>query len=188
MDIDDILASVTNADRVPQRTSDLQALTRAWVAERCAPELLPYPEELIDRVMERIKTQVSNSSILHMFMFCGLLWSFLYSVWVLGSQSSLVEKTSFFEAKEKVGLREFRTECIRNPREREREDEKKEWQRKKNTARKEAPHKKATKQEQLSRGGKKESKKAHTTITAVQSTKSIAIQQEKTDQIFFCGK
>lgn len=30
------------------------------MAERCAPELLPYPEELVDRVMERIKTQVSN--------------------------------------------------------------------------------------------------------------------------------
>lgn len=58
MDIDDILASVSNTDRVSQRSSDLQALTRAWVAERCAPELLPYPEELIDRVMDRIKVQV----------------------------------------------------------------------------------------------------------------------------------
>jgi GINS complex subunit 4 len=60
MNIDDILASVSNTERIPQRTSDLQALTRAWVAERCAPELLPYPEELIDRVMERIKMQVSD--------------------------------------------------------------------------------------------------------------------------------
>lgn len=59
MDIDDILASVTTSDRLPQRTADLQALTRAWVAERCAPELLPYPEELIERVMERVKLQVS---------------------------------------------------------------------------------------------------------------------------------
>jgi len=71
MNIDDILASVSNTDRIPQRTSDLQALTRAWVAERCAPELLPYPEELIDRVMERIKTQVSKLSffILHFLNF-----------------------------------------------------------------------------------------------------------------------
>jgi GINS complex subunit 4 len=60
MNIDDILASVSNTERIPQRTFDLQALTRAWVAERCASELLPYPEELIDRVMERIKMQVSN--------------------------------------------------------------------------------------------------------------------------------
>ena len=59
MDIDDIIASVSNTERIPQRTSDLQALTRAWVAERCAPELLPYPEDLVDRVMDRIKTQVS---------------------------------------------------------------------------------------------------------------------------------
>lgn len=60
MDIDDILASVS-APRIPQRTLDLQALTRAWVAERAAPELLPYPAELVERVMERIKLQVSFS-------------------------------------------------------------------------------------------------------------------------------
>ncbi|KEQ72044.1 DNA replication complex GINS protein SLD5 [Aureobasidium namibiae CBS 147.97] len=60
MNIDDILASVSNNERIPQRASDLQALTRAWVAERCAPELLPYPEELVDRVMERIKTQIET--------------------------------------------------------------------------------------------------------------------------------
>lgn len=57
MDIDDILAEVS-APRIPQRTIDLQALTRAWVAERTAPELLPYPSELVDRVMERVRTQV----------------------------------------------------------------------------------------------------------------------------------
>jgi hypothetical protein len=69
MDIDDILASVSNAERIPQRTSDLQALTRAWVAERCAPELLPYPEELIDRVMDRIKVQVRNIISSYCFVF-----------------------------------------------------------------------------------------------------------------------
>lgn len=57
MDIDDILASVSGP-RIPQRTLDLQALTRAWVAERTAPELLPYPTELIDRVMDRLRKQV----------------------------------------------------------------------------------------------------------------------------------
>jgi len=71
MNIDDILASVSNNERIPQRTSDLQALTRAWVAERCAPELLPYPEELVDRVMERIKTQVSDS-----------LYSSFFELWI----------------------------------------------------------------------------------------------------------
>jgi GINS complex subunit 4 len=57
MDIDDILADI-DANAVPQETKDLQILTRAWVAERVAPELLPYPEELMDRILERIAKQV----------------------------------------------------------------------------------------------------------------------------------
>lgn len=41
MDIDDILREVDPSfDAVPRDTRDLQALTRAWVAERSAPELL----------------------------------------------------------------------------------------------------------------------------------------------------
>ena len=41
MDIDDILRQVDPAgDGIPQGTRDLQALTRRWVAERSAPELL----------------------------------------------------------------------------------------------------------------------------------------------------
>ena len=41
MDIDDILRSVDPTSRtIPAETRDLQALTRAWVAERSAPELL----------------------------------------------------------------------------------------------------------------------------------------------------
>lgn len=41
MDIDDILREVDPIfDTIPHETRDLQALTRAWVAERCAPELL----------------------------------------------------------------------------------------------------------------------------------------------------
>jgi hypothetical protein len=75
MNIDDILASVSNTERIPQRTSDLQALTRAWVAERCAPEILPYPEELIDRIMERIKMQVSNR---YSFFFFSCFVTLLY--------------------------------------------------------------------------------------------------------------
>lgn len=57
MDIDDLLAEVT-ADAIPQETRDLQELTRAWVAERVAPELLPWPEELMERVHERVRRQV----------------------------------------------------------------------------------------------------------------------------------
>lgn len=57
MDIDDLLAEVT-ADTVPRETRDLQELTRAWVAERVAPELLPWPDALMERVLERIRKQV----------------------------------------------------------------------------------------------------------------------------------
>src|SRR5436305_669103 len=59
MDIDDILHSVSHpSTNVPPETFDLQALSRAWVTERVAPELLPWPGELIDRVMGRIRTQI----------------------------------------------------------------------------------------------------------------------------------
>lgn len=41
MDIDDILREVDpTSGGIPRETSDLQALTRLWVAERSAPELL----------------------------------------------------------------------------------------------------------------------------------------------------
>ncbi|KAG4221068.1 hypothetical protein PC116_g30455 [Phytophthora cactorum] len=43
MDIDDILREVDPTfDSIPEDTRDLQALTRAWVAERSSPELLEY--------------------------------------------------------------------------------------------------------------------------------------------------
>ncbi len=43
MDIDDILREVDPASHsIPSETRDLQALTRAWIAERSAPELLEY--------------------------------------------------------------------------------------------------------------------------------------------------
>lgn len=57
MDIDDLLAEVS-ADAVPQETRDLQELTRTWVVERVAPEILPWPEALMHRVNERIRKQV----------------------------------------------------------------------------------------------------------------------------------
>ena len=61
MDIDDILAEVDPAPAAPSEAVDLQELTRAWVNEKNAPELLPWPEELLDRVMERIRKQVRPS-------------------------------------------------------------------------------------------------------------------------------
>jgi GINS complex subunit 4 len=60
MDIDDILADLDH-EHVSQESQDLQSLTRSWVAERVAPELLPWPEELIDRVLARITKQVCHN-------------------------------------------------------------------------------------------------------------------------------
>jgi GINS complex subunit 4 len=57
MDIDDLLAEVA-VDSVPQETRDLQELTRSWVAERVAPEILPWPSDLMERVLGRIGRQV----------------------------------------------------------------------------------------------------------------------------------
>ena len=62
MDIDDILADVSR-EAEPQESCDLQELTRAWVAERVAPEILPYPDTLMERVLERIRRQVQFFSI-----------------------------------------------------------------------------------------------------------------------------
>ncbi|KAI9803824.1 MAG: hypothetical protein M1825_001704 [Sarcosagium campestre] len=64
MDIDDILAGVDRranlyvADDLPQGTQDLQDLTRAWVAERTSPEIMQYPEALIQRSLKRIRKQI----------------------------------------------------------------------------------------------------------------------------------
>jgi len=58
MDIDDLLAEVS-VDSTSQETRDLQELTRCWVAERVAPEVLPWPAELMDRILSRIARQVS---------------------------------------------------------------------------------------------------------------------------------
>lgn len=58
MDIDDILADARDEPRQPPESLDLQELTRAWVAERVAPEILPYPHALMERVGGRIRKQV----------------------------------------------------------------------------------------------------------------------------------
>ncbi|KID77003.1 DNA replication complex GINS protein sld5, partial [Metarhizium brunneum ARSEF 3297] len=62
MDIDDILREVDPAtDSIPSGTRDLQALTRRWVAERSAPELLDWPSDgLFERVNGRIKAQIEK--------------------------------------------------------------------------------------------------------------------------------
>ncbi|WEW58087.1 GINS complex subunit [Emydomyces testavorans] len=61
-DISDILASVDRDNiNLPESTAlDHQQLTRFWVAERAAPELLPWPAPLMDRMMERLKMQIAQ--------------------------------------------------------------------------------------------------------------------------------
>ncbi|CAK7263048.1 GINS complex subunit [Sporothrix epigloea] len=62
MNIDDILREVDPSfDPIAgQETHDLQALTRAWVAERSAPELLAWPTGLFERVNQRITRQIEK--------------------------------------------------------------------------------------------------------------------------------
>ncbi|KAI9710492.1 MAG: GINS complex subunit [Bogoriella megaspora] len=56
-DIADILNSVSTPAVHPS-TSDLQLLTRSYIAERCAPEILPYPSLLMERTMARLRKQI----------------------------------------------------------------------------------------------------------------------------------
>lgn len=57
MNIDDILAEA-GADAIIQQSQDLQDLSRAWVTEKSAPEILPWPDSLMERILERIHKQV----------------------------------------------------------------------------------------------------------------------------------
>ncbi|RAR05046.1 GINS complex, Sld5 component [Stemphylium lycopersici] len=59
MDIDDLLAEVA-VESTPQESRDLQELTRCWVAERVAPEILPWPGRLMERVLARIGKQIDT--------------------------------------------------------------------------------------------------------------------------------
>lgn len=62
MEIDDILEEA-EGQVAAQEKSDLQALVRAWVTERSAPEILPWPDSLMERVLQRINHQVESERI-----------------------------------------------------------------------------------------------------------------------------
>ncbi|KAL7276730.1 GINS complex subunit [Rhizina undulata] len=57
MDFDDILQDFDNS-LVPPSTRDINDLTRSWIAERTAPEILPFQNSLLERLMERIRQQI----------------------------------------------------------------------------------------------------------------------------------
>ncbi|KAF2858830.1 GINS complex, Sld5 component [Piedraia hortae CBS 480.64] len=63
-DIQDILDQVSTPVR-PHNDLDLQEMVRAWVHERCSPDLLPYPSELIDRVMARMRQHAEMKADWH---------------------------------------------------------------------------------------------------------------------------
>ncbi|KAF8426042.1 hypothetical protein EV426DRAFT_594849 [Tirmania nivea] len=56
-DINDILAEFDKRS-VPSSTQDLNDLTKQWIAERGAPEILPYQGPLLERILERIREQI----------------------------------------------------------------------------------------------------------------------------------
>ena len=64
VDICDILADVSRPPPSSFNTldtdasTDHQLLTRAWTSERCTPSLLPYPTDLMTRVLSRIQAQI----------------------------------------------------------------------------------------------------------------------------------
>ena len=71
IDISDILADVSRSQNYPSSSqhrhletdteafTDYQLLTRAWIFERCAPDLLLYPTDLMARVMSRVQAQIA---------------------------------------------------------------------------------------------------------------------------------
>jgi GINS complex subunit 4 len=62
MDIDDILADLDRADPNSSSSTSLdhQQLTRFWISERAAPDVLRWPTDLMDRVNQRIRKQIET--------------------------------------------------------------------------------------------------------------------------------
>lgn len=65
MDIEDILADLdrtepTSTASTASTALDYQQLTRFWISERAAPDLLKWPGELMDRVMFRVRQQIAT--------------------------------------------------------------------------------------------------------------------------------
>ena len=66
LDISDILADIHSPEPLSQShlTStayiDHQQLTRLWTSERTCPDILPWPTELMQRVMARVRAQITR--------------------------------------------------------------------------------------------------------------------------------
>jgi GINS complex subunit 4 len=66
LDISDILAVIHSSSLSPQEQLastahlDHQQLTRLWISERTCPDILPWPTELMQRVMARVQAQITR--------------------------------------------------------------------------------------------------------------------------------
>jgi GINS complex subunit 4 len=62
MDIDDILADLdrTESSSTTSIALDHQQLTRFWISERAAPDVLKWRPDLMDRVMARVRQQIEK--------------------------------------------------------------------------------------------------------------------------------
>ncbi|KAI5788476.1 hypothetical protein EDC01DRAFT_168036 [Geopyxis carbonaria] len=60
MDIDASLLSEFDEGpvAVPTSAQDVKDLTRFWIAERNAPDILPYQDAILERLMERVRQQI----------------------------------------------------------------------------------------------------------------------------------
>jgi GINS complex subunit 4 len=57
MDIDDILHEF-DQQAVPDAERDIRDLIQYWIAERTAPEILPFQSDLLERLVTRVRQQI----------------------------------------------------------------------------------------------------------------------------------
>lgn len=55
-DIDDILREF-DSQNAPSNAKDYDDLLKWWINERAAPEILQYQEDLVERIMTRVRRQ-----------------------------------------------------------------------------------------------------------------------------------
>ncbi|KAI5815790.1 hypothetical protein BZA77DRAFT_247908 [Pyronema omphalodes] len=58
MELDDILREFDAGAPVSNPGKDISDLTTAWIAERTAPEILPFQTQLVERLTDRIRQQI----------------------------------------------------------------------------------------------------------------------------------
>ncbi|TPX69018.1 hypothetical protein SpCBS45565_g02732 [Spizellomyces sp. 'palustris'] len=59
LDTDDFLLS-NDSESATYFNDDVKALTQWWINERCAPEILPYQEHLVNNLLEMLNAQAEN--------------------------------------------------------------------------------------------------------------------------------